>query len=259
MLTVETPEKRRIGRSFSQAARHYDRRALWQKKIARQLLARLEYSPESALDLGCGTGELLALLAEKFPGIKLSGLDIARGMIEQARERLRVYPQIVWQTGDMESLPYPDASFDLIVSNLALQWLASPSRTAGEARRVLRAEGCFLFTTLADHTLRELRAAYRKVFGQADNLHKFLPAEQIRAALTAQRFFVKSFTAEIETQYFPDLRSLLRSMQSVGAKNTDPRPLNKTQWRALQENYPQIDGQYPLTYEVVFALATPAA
>jgi malonyl-CoA O-methyltransferase len=157
----------------------------------------------------------------------------------------------------MESLPYPDASFDLIVSNLALQWLASPSRAFTEARRVLRAEGCFLFSTLAGGALRELRAAYKKVFGQTDHLPKFLPAEQIRAALMERGFAVENFAAETEMQYFPDLRSLLRSMQSVGAKNPAPRPLSKTQWRALQENYQQIDGRYPLTYEVVFALARP--
>ncbi|GBR73431.1 malonyl-CoA O-methyltransferase [Candidatus Termititenax aidoneus] len=253
------PDKQRISSAFSRAAPEYDRRAVWQKQVARRLLARLGFRPANALDLGCGTGEMLALLAERFPGIKLSGLDSARGMIAQARERLRAYPQIVWQTGDMEHLPYPDQAFALIVSNLALQWLESPSRAFTEARRVLRAEGCFLFTTLASGTLQELRAAYKKVCGQADNLHKFLPAAQIRAALSEQGFSIEYFSAETETQYFPDLRSLLRSMQSVGAKNPAPRPLSKTQWQALQENYLQIDGQYPLTYEVVFALARKAA
>ncbi|MDR1113807.1 MAG: malonyl-ACP O-methyltransferase BioC [Candidatus Margulisbacteria bacterium] len=253
------PDKQRISSAFSRAAREYDRRAIWQKQVARRLLARLKISPANALDLGCGTGEMLALLAEKFPEIELAGLDSARGMIEQAQERLHANPQVILQIGDMEHLPYPDDSFALLVSNLALQWLESPSRAFTEARRVLRAEGCFLFSTLASGALRELRAAYKKVFGQTDHLHKFLTAEQIRAALVEQGFFIEDFVAETETQYFPDLRSLLRSMQAVGAKNPTPQPLNKTQWQALQENYLQINGQYPLTYEVVFALAKPTA
>ena len=251
-------DKQKISFAFSHAARKYDRHAVWQKKIARRLLAPLKTYPANALDLGCGTGEILALLAEKFPDIELAGLDLARGMIERARERLQSCLRLVLQTGDMEALPYPDAFFDLIVSNLALQWLESPLRAFTEARRVLRAEGCFLFSTLAAGTLPELHAAYKKVFGQADHLPRFWPAEQIRAALMEQGFLVENFTVETETQYFPDLRSLLRSMQSVGAKNPAPRPLNKTQWRALQENYQQIDGHYPLTYEVILALAKPA-
>ena len=254
MPTAKAPDKKRISCSFSQASRNYDQHAVWQKKIARHLLALLKIHPANALDLGCGTGEMLALLAEKFPAEKLSGLDLARGMIERARERLLSCPRVVLQTGDMESLPYPDASFDLVVSNLALQWLESPSRAFTEARRVLRAKGCFLFTTLAACTLPELHTAYKKVFGQVDHFPRFWPAAQIRTALMEQGFWVENFTVETEMQYFPDLRSLLRSMQSVGAKNPAPRPLNKTQWRALQENYQRIDSLYPLTYEVIFAL-----
>ncbi|MDR1997240.1 MAG: malonyl-ACP O-methyltransferase BioC [Candidatus Margulisbacteria bacterium] len=248
------PDKRRVQAAFSRAAPDYDRCAVWQRQTAVRLLTRLKTAPANALDLGCGTGVVAGLLAARCPHCALVGLDLAPGMIAQAQLKFWQNADIVFQVGDMEHIPYPDESFELIVSNLALQWLDEPRRVFAEVFRALKPGGVFLFSTLAAGSLRELRQAYALAGGTA-GLHKFQPAGELQRALLGQGLLPEIFTAALEVQWFADLRALLRSMQSVGAKSAAPGAMTKTRWQKLQQVYPRQDGRYPLTYEVVFASA----
>ncbi len=70
---------------------------------------------ETVLDIGTG---VLAITAARL-GAKVFGLDLTPELIEQARENAAIarLPDIVWKQGDAEELPYPDASFDVVVSS----------------------------------------------------------------------------------------------------------------------------------------------
>lgn len=70
-----------------------------------------------AVDLGCGTGELTARLAQALPGSDVLGLDSSREMLERAASYAR--PGLRFEQGDQAGL---DGQFDLIFSNAALQW-----------------------------------------------------------------------------------------------------------------------------------------
>jgi len=72
------------------------------------------------LDLGCGTGNLISLLLEEFPGARISGIDPSSGMREVCTERFADQPNVEIKGGNALAIPYPDGSFDLIVSSLAL-------------------------------------------------------------------------------------------------------------------------------------------
>src|SRR5918911_707146 len=61
------------------------------------------------LDIGCGVGAFLRLVAER--GARAFGLDASRALIDIARERV---PEAELVVGDMEALPYPDDTFDLV-------------------------------------------------------------------------------------------------------------------------------------------------
>ena len=82
------------------------------------LLARLpELAPNRAVDLGCGTGELTQLLARRFPGAEVVGIDSSAEMLEKARAR---FPELRFAQGDIADWQGP---VDLLFSNAALQWL----------------------------------------------------------------------------------------------------------------------------------------
>jgi ubiquinone/menaquinone biosynthesis C-methylase UbiE len=93
--------------------------------------------PQLALDVGCGTGYLLRLLAAAHPpGPQLLGVDPAPSMIEEARratddEHLRFVPAVA------ERLPFRDGSFDLVVSTTSFDHWADQLAGLRECARVL--------------------------------------------------------------------------------------------------------------------------
>jgi len=94
---------------------------------------------QSALDIGCGTGALLADLAAA--GCRVSGVDLSEAMLEQARKKLGADAEL--HCTSATELPFADASFDLVTSTLMLHELRLDVREgiAREAWRVLRPEG----------------------------------------------------------------------------------------------------------------------
>lgn len=96
------------------------------------------------LDVGCGSGMLLALAAER--GAEPSGLDVTPELLAIARERL---PAADLREGDMESLPFDDAAFDAVTGVNAFQFAGDPGRALTEAVRVLRPGGALVASLFA--------------------------------------------------------------------------------------------------------------
>jgi ubiquinone/menaquinone biosynthesis C-methylase UbiE len=87
------------------------------------------------LDLGCGTGRTLPLLA---PDVRAIGLDPTRELLARARRRA---PRVAMVQGSAEALPFRDGTFDTVVSGLVFCSVAEPERSLAEVRRVLRPGG----------------------------------------------------------------------------------------------------------------------
>ena len=87
---------------------------------ARDLLARVPSpAPDTIYDLGCGAGNVTALLAGRWPGARIVGVDSAPAMLARARETLLAAE---WVEADLAHWS-PPAAADLIFSNAALHWL----------------------------------------------------------------------------------------------------------------------------------------
>src|ERR1700743_3811606 len=103
-------------------------------------LQQLSLSPGmQLLDVGCGSGIFCSLAVET--GANIAGFDATGTLIEIARERV---PGGNFQTGDMEALPFPDASFDIVTGFNSFQYAASVPNALAEARRVLKPGGRLL-------------------------------------------------------------------------------------------------------------------
>jgi SAM-dependent methyltransferase len=92
------------------------------------------------LDVACGTGNLALPMARG--GAMVTGVDIAANLLVQARERAAAEGLTVsFDEGDAEALPYPDGSFDVVVSMFGAMFAPRPEVVAGELARVLKPGG----------------------------------------------------------------------------------------------------------------------
>jgi ubiquinone/menaquinone biosynthesis C-methylase UbiE len=92
------------------------------------------------LDVACGTGNLAIPAARA--GARVTGVDIATNLIEQARERAAAENLTIdFRVGDAEALPFPDASFDMVVTMFGAMFAPRPEVVAAELARVCRPGG----------------------------------------------------------------------------------------------------------------------
>ena len=164
------------GRTIRWWARFYDV-ASWAmllgqgRAIRRKTLEEANLGPgEQLLDVGCGTGTLaLAAWRRLQPEGKVFGIDASPEMIEVAREKAgKRAIQVSFQVSAIEDLPFPAASFDVVLSSFMLHHLPEDVRRQGFAQvlRVLKPGGRFLAVDLADST-GSLIGRLTRVFGHA--------------------------------------------------------------------------------------------
>lgn len=102
---------------------------------------------EKVLDVGCGTGVVAITAARR--GANVSGLDLTPELLEHARdnEKIAGYGKIEWTEGDAEQLPYPNESFDIVLSQFGHMFAPRPDVALSEMRRVLKPGGRIAFAT----------------------------------------------------------------------------------------------------------------
>lgn len=118
--------------------------------VAPDLLAAADLQPgERVLDLACGTGIIARLAAERVgPTGTVVGVDVAPDMIDAARSApAPAGAEIEWRQGDAGSLALPDASFDVVVSQMGLMFVEDKPGALAECRRVLAPGGRIAIST----------------------------------------------------------------------------------------------------------------
>jgi ubiquinone/menaquinone biosynthesis C-methylase UbiE len=114
--------------------------AIWPQEAP--IFARHPLGSARVLDLGCGTGEITARLAEAYPGATFVGVDLEEAHLERARARCAPFgDRVRFEHGDALALHYPDATFDLVVCRHVLQAVPDAARVTAEIHRVLRPGG----------------------------------------------------------------------------------------------------------------------
>jgi malonyl-CoA O-methyltransferase len=260
---VNRVDKRRVRSAFSRSAAAYDARASVQRRVRERVLALLAgEAPRArgALDVGAGTGALLARLAEERPALRTAAVDLAPGMCAAARAAA---PRALVAAADAEALPFRAGAFDLVVSTSTFQWLPDLGPALAEARRVLAPGGLLCVALFGADTLRELREAWRAAAGPgaAARTHAFPGRADVEAALAAAGLRARAVREEHLVERHADARAVLRALKDVGASSAVPGRAGLGGRAATLEMLRRYDAAHagrdgvPATYHVVIALA----
>ncbi len=127
----------------------YTQQASWTRDLRRYLFDKAGLSrAERVLEVGCGTG---ALLADLDSPASLHGLDLAPAALAEARIHA---PRVSLVNGDALSLPYADYTFDITYCHFLLLWVRDPLQAAREMVRVTRPQGHVLALAEPDYSAR---------------------------------------------------------------------------------------------------------
>jgi ubiquinone/menaquinone biosynthesis C-methylase UbiE len=129
----------RSSRVYDVVARRVLRRAY--RRVAEDVCAA---APQGAalLDVGTGPGVLLMEIAQRRTDLKLTGVDLSPDMVSAAERNLRPFAgRATARVGDVTDLPFPDRSFDMVVSSISLHHWDRPEAAVPELARVLRPGG----------------------------------------------------------------------------------------------------------------------
>jgi len=169
---------------------------------------------ERVLDLACGTG-FVSLRVKEVSGAdcRLTGLDINESMLNAARKN----PGVDWQLGSATAMPFPDASFDVVLCQQGLQYFPDRQAAMKEIARVLvpggrvslNVWGCIerqaFFAVFVDACAEALGADTRAMFdlnfslNTKEELHKLASAAGLKGAKI--RFEHKTMRAPSAAEY----------------------------------------------------------
>ena len=108
---------------------------------------------EAVLDIGCGAGvDTFVAAIMVGPEGQVTGIDLVPEMLKQARTNLKKtsLKNVTFQEGSAEELPFPDGTFDVVISNGVFNLIPDKAKALREVFRVLKSSGRFL---LADQIL----------------------------------------------------------------------------------------------------------
>ncbi|MED2256088.1 malonyl-ACP O-methyltransferase BioC [Brevibacillus parabrevis] len=260
-----------IKRRFSSKATSYEQYAIVQKEMAQRLGAIVsatlaDKSVESILEIGCGTGGLTRLIRGQYPKAAYEAIDIAPGMIAQARSNLEQHGLAVsFRQADTEEWVWtqPEATRDLIVSGACFQWLLRPESTIRRLCKLLKPGSPLLFSTFGPNTFCELHDSFARAhasLGEQGVRHglSYWTTEQWLALLDSAGMESLQATVHKVVLTYPGVLDFLRAVKAVGASASEDKTAGLGRKRllfAMADYYQRTYGDEKgvrVTYEMLF-------
>jgi malonyl-CoA O-methyltransferase len=252
-----TIDKSLVRLHFDKHAHEYEQYASVQMEMASRLTACAveamrtgtggRRSVRRILEIGCGTGRLTSMLAVAFPEARFACIDLSARMIAIAKQNLGRTrldatgdERILFVAGDAERIllegdrilagaeeaegGQQGRRFDLIVSNAAFQWFATPRETVKACLGLLHpAKGALAFSTFGPGTFRQLHASFaeaERLLGLAHAPHgqAFAGGDEWRDCFSGEPGTFQ-WSGNVVTEVSPDVRSFLHRVKRIGAGN----------------------------------------
>ncbi len=256
-----------VRRQFDARAERFHRHDAVVREVARRMFERLAFMRHPAarvLDLGCGNGACREALQRQFAGAQWLGIDLSTAMLQGTpgggfwrrlrrrwgrRGALRV-------CASADRLPLPDASVDVVFSNLMLHWHPAPHEVIAEMARVLRTGGLVVFSSYGPDSGKELRAAAQASLAAAHPL-PCVDMHDFGDMLVDAGFEAPVMEVENLRLTFADPRALLAEARALGGnprRDRAPALPSGARARALLQALRAVadaQGRIPLSFEIV--------
>ena len=251
--------KETVKLNFSRRASSYDRHSYAQTRAALRLMDMTPDAAEvsSVLEIGCGTGSLTSMLAGKYPGARLSAMDISSTMLKKAYDRC-CRGTVDFMNADIERFS-SGKRFDLVASNAALHWSEKLDLSARRIYSSLVPGGILCASLYGPGTFRELSLALSVVSGREVSL----PAHGFCEKSSIGNIFGKYFTEvvahenDIELVY-PRLVELLKDIHLSGSRGHgagEGRVLGPGVLRRTEDVYREKFGVIKSTHNIIYIKA----
>ncbi|MBX2833434.1 MAG: methyltransferase [Micavibrio sp.] len=153
--------KMQVIKRFDSAPATYDAAADVQRYSGEKLLSLAPENVSSVLEIGCGTGALSKMIAEKYTSAHLHFTDISPSMLSNAKIKLSGV-NAEWSVMDAEK-PQLTRTYDLIIANMVFQWLEDREAAIERLRGYLNAGGVILFSQPAPESFPQWRESLKSL------------------------------------------------------------------------------------------------
>jgi SAM-dependent methyltransferase len=222
---------------------------------------------DCALDLGTPTGAVRRVLAASGKVGTIIAAEASAGSAASSRldrSDAQSGAQLA-VAADEEALPFRDASLDLVVSGLALQFVNDLPGTLIQIRRALKPDGLLLAALAGGETLTELRQAFAAAEAEIEGgiSPRVIPFPDVRemgALLQRAAFALPVTDVDRATARYASPTSLMHDLRRMGATNAlrerSRRPLKRATLRRMIEIYAERfadrDGRIRATFEIIW-------
>lgn len=232
---------------FNNASKSYLQHNRLQVAAANILFEMLPSSSNKILDLGSGPGVCLNKLSKKYPKALTIGCDLSLELCKLAKNNVVV--------ANANNLPFASNQFDLIYSNMLLQWLPELEHTLKGLWQVSSYDGEIIASTLGPSSLQEARAALSTI-DRANNINDFLDMHTIGDLLHKcnwQEIYVASEHVQLK---FERALDVFLNLKYTGANtmlnpSANRKSLGKNTLKSMLENYPKTNNEIIATFEII--------
>lgn len=255
---------------FSAAATTYHNQPGVQKQVAEKVadlctkhVKKPLEAPYQICEIGCGTGYLTKLLADRFGQAAILATDISPNMINTARTRLSDNPLISWEAGDLNTLPIP-SNCNLITSSSALHWMQPLPKTIQVLQHHLAANGVFVCGMMTKGTFAELRTLRAEVAPDKPSKFELPDLPQVLSVLKREGFQLDHIEHQELLCSYSSAMAFIRTLNRQGvtggffdSKTTLTRAELKQLIHGYDHRFKQPDGTVPATYKVLYFICSP--